>query len=431
MSESLSVSAGNSSRMYVAVARVAATLIAVVLGWGMGISFTAHASSCTLTHPSGSTPQSGFGASYAPYTSAKELLLNATCPNSTTVDVEVGSGNSSMYVYQNAYYWTGTEWKLFSLSGTASGSSWLTGKGSASIPLLSNGTRYFVGYTCERVGSSWKCGCSDTMCATSKWQLQGIKDTPEPLPPDVVPNLNDRTSITTGKNRNQYFILRTTKPYKDYSIEHIGTNDFRFTVENGDLAASQTRERSELVGTDLYPWGTDVWIGFERYVEHVAQGVADVIAPQIHDDGTSGFGPPFDLQIDSQRREVVRWSYKYTVRPDQDPEKVVRDAVETGTWVKWVVHFRAGLQGGGANSSTTYGETGRLEVWRRGAADSDYVKVVDYIGDLGYEQNRGAHKFQLGIYSQGTNGAPSYDDGTDSRRTIRYRNFYSGTTSPF
>jgi hypothetical protein len=184
-------------------------------------------------------------------------------------------------------------------------------------------------------------------------------------------------------------------------------------VINGDLSASTTRERSELVGADLYPWGTDIWFSFDRIIDHHAPGVHDVICPQIRDDPSSSHGPPFTLSINEQRQECVQTSYKYNDHGQHDVVTVTREEVEMNTWVSWVVHFKAGL-------ATGYSETGRAEVWRKGGGDADYVKVHDFAGDIGYEDFRGSHKL--------TNGAPSYDDGNDSDRTIRYRNFRIGTT---
>jgi hypothetical protein len=131
-------------------------------------------SPCTLTHPSGSTPQSGFGASWNHFTSAKELLLSATC-SEANLDVVAGNTDSSTYIYKLGYRWVNGAWQAFTFSGSTPTGDWFQKSASASIPKLSGTTTYFVGYTCQRINGAWKCGCSDASCATPKWQLQGVE----------------------------------------------------------------------------------------------------------------------------------------------------------------------------------------------------------------------------------------------------------------
>jgi hypothetical protein len=36
---------------------------------------------------------------------------------------------------------------------------------------------YVLAYMCTYTGTQWKCGCRDSVCAQSYWQLQGIQQT--------------------------------------------------------------------------------------------------------------------------------------------------------------------------------------------------------------------------------------------------------------
>jgi hypothetical protein len=130
--------------------------------------------------------------SYNPYglhwdwtTTQKDLLLKATCSSSsTTVDIgngrETGSGSSMAgltYVYHQGYYSTGSGWLPYALQCSGTDKTKIVGiwcKGSATASLPSN-TKWFAGYTCIWTGSKWQCGCSDSTCATSYWQVQGIR----------------------------------------------------------------------------------------------------------------------------------------------------------------------------------------------------------------------------------------------------------------
>jgi hypothetical protein len=36
-------------------------------------------------------------------------------------------------------------------------------------------TSHYVGYVCKYNGSAWKCGCRDSACMQSYWQIQQFK----------------------------------------------------------------------------------------------------------------------------------------------------------------------------------------------------------------------------------------------------------------
>ena len=106
------------------------------------------------------------------------LLLQATCTQ-PIVTLNVGDGNSLTYIYKTAYTappgapsWTKTD--LYG-SGLIS-NSWYRGnaQGVATIQDLSTPS-YYVAYTCKWTGSAWKCGCRDSACTQSYWQIQKLQ----------------------------------------------------------------------------------------------------------------------------------------------------------------------------------------------------------------------------------------------------------------
>jgi hypothetical protein len=164
---------------------------------GIDTSVSCEGGQCAIIPPRYSTPgpcslyQSG-SRGYSPYglhwdwtTTQRELLLKATCSSfSTTVDIgngrETGSGSSMAgltYVYHQGYYSTGSGWLPYALQCSGTDKTKIVGvwcKGSATASLPSN-TKWFAGYTCIWTGTKWQCGCSDSTCATSYWQVQGIR----------------------------------------------------------------------------------------------------------------------------------------------------------------------------------------------------------------------------------------------------------------
>jgi hypothetical protein len=140
---------------------------------------------CSL-YPAGSANFSPYGLHWDWTSQQKELLLKATCQtDSTTVDIgngrETGSGSNAAgltYVYHQGYWNTGTSgWQPYSLqcSGTDKTkivNAWCKGSATASLPATA---RWFVAYSCIWTGAKWQCGCSDSTCATTYWQVQGIR----------------------------------------------------------------------------------------------------------------------------------------------------------------------------------------------------------------------------------------------------------------
>ena len=133
-------------------------------------------SSCSSTYtppPTTSIP-TGYGAAYNPLSSTKEYLVSAACTSATQANVTVGNGNTTTYVYNKGYYYTGTTWQQFTLScSNLVSNTWCVGKGTVTVPTPQNPTNV-IGYTCQWVNSAWKCGCRDATCTDRYWQLQRV-----------------------------------------------------------------------------------------------------------------------------------------------------------------------------------------------------------------------------------------------------------------
>lgn len=132
------------------------------------------ASSCAMLFPSGSSPYTGFGASWNLFSANKELLLAASCKD-TSVEISAGRAGAPLYVYKNGYRWDGKSWAPFVYTGATPQGEWLAGMAQASIP-KTPGATIFLGYACQYIENTWKCGCSDSACQTPKWQLQGVQE---------------------------------------------------------------------------------------------------------------------------------------------------------------------------------------------------------------------------------------------------------------
>jgi hypothetical protein len=125
---------------------------------------------------------SGYGQPFNLFSAAKELLVSGQCEADGSVKVSVGrQGDQNVLVHRHGYYWDG-EWVKFPLSGgEAMDADWYFGMGQANIPAAKNGAVFLLGFACVRTEGTWKCGCQDTACQTSAWQMQVI-DTPAVAP---------------------------------------------------------------------------------------------------------------------------------------------------------------------------------------------------------------------------------------------------------
>jgi hypothetical protein len=109
------------------------------------------------------------------------VLLTATCtPASGTFNL--GKASASQYIYNTGYLFKtgGTNWTPFSYTSAESlvAGAWYPRSATATLSLTSTELTqdsYYVAYTCKWTGSTWKCGCRDSACTQSYWQIQSFK----------------------------------------------------------------------------------------------------------------------------------------------------------------------------------------------------------------------------------------------------------------
>jgi hypothetical protein len=130
---------------------------------------------CHLWDSSKSVP-SGFGAAYNVLSSARELLLGALCEQ-TSAEYRVGNGFNFQYIYNQGYFWTGSNWQMFNYQcqGQTVGGAWCVGNATQTENFTSTQLQQknsYLAYVCNWTGSAWKCGCRDQTCAQNYWNLQ-------------------------------------------------------------------------------------------------------------------------------------------------------------------------------------------------------------------------------------------------------------------
>jgi hypothetical protein len=132
----------------------------------------------------GVSAPSGYAAAWDVFDPGKRLLVSGNCTLTSdgSLRIAVGAGDTTQAVYNTAYSYrpdlsTTNPWRAHPLSGTTLSGVWLSGGGSATINVPTSASSdypmYFVGYVCTQRASEWKCGCTNSTCATPGWQLQG------------------------------------------------------------------------------------------------------------------------------------------------------------------------------------------------------------------------------------------------------------------
>lgn len=133
-------------------------------------------STCHLiTTANASQVPAGYGIPFNVLTSAREMLIRASCA-STSVTVDVGVGNNLHYIYKQGYQWRNNAWAQYTLTGSNAAADWIVGSGRATLTRTSNelaepnwfvaylcqqSPNWFVAYLCQWTGNQWKCGCRD------------------------------------------------------------------------------------------------------------------------------------------------------------------------------------------------------------------------------------------------------------------------------
>lgn len=122
----------------------------------------------------------GYGAPFNVFSSNQELTVSASCSDEIRIDLIVGGGLNTQYIYKHVYRWTGSNWESFRLTGNNKMGIWFVGEASTRIPESWRlaGPRYIVAYICTRqADQSFRCGCRDKNCSVNYWQLQIVQST--------------------------------------------------------------------------------------------------------------------------------------------------------------------------------------------------------------------------------------------------------------
>ena len=200
-------------------------LFVVVAGFAL---FAHHAAASIAICHSGAkpTPSTGFGAGFNLFSAKQELLMEVECdPETKKTRIETGNGASSIIVYKQGYVFKSGGWQSITFSGGKSyGSEWYQGSAHAATALPDaeiGELQYVLSYSCHWDGA-WRCGCSDTQCSESKWQLQTF----------TFPDQSSRTSqpVTLGIASRS---LNFTVPHNEAELHAYNKND----VHTGKIPA--------------------------------------------------------------------------------------------------------------------------------------------------------------------------------------------------
>jgi hypothetical protein len=96
--------------------------------------------------------------------------------------LDFGKGDPLQYIYNTGYHYHAglSGWMPMTLSSTESliASAWYPKTATATLFLTStelSQNSYVLGYMCSWMGSAWKCGCRDSACTQSYWQIQQFR----------------------------------------------------------------------------------------------------------------------------------------------------------------------------------------------------------------------------------------------------------------
>jgi hypothetical protein len=95
--------------------------------------------------------------------------------------VDLGKNDPLQYIYNTGYHYHAglSGWMPMALTSaeTLIANAWYPKTATASLSGLdlTNLTHYALGYVCTWTGSAWKCGCRDSACTQSYWQIQSFK----------------------------------------------------------------------------------------------------------------------------------------------------------------------------------------------------------------------------------------------------------------
>lgn len=141
----------------------------------------------------GSIPGTSFGAAWNIAENQQEYLIQASdCTNGNAV-VTYGSNKPTQFIYRQSFVWSGQQWQSVTLTSPNAilADNWFPQTATGRIATTSN-PAFVIGYVCQYVQNTWKCGCKDATCAQPFWQLQGVSSSvPDPVGQDDLPVAGD------------------------------------------------------------------------------------------------------------------------------------------------------------------------------------------------------------------------------------------------
>lgn len=125
----------------------------------------------------------GYGVPWNATSEEKELLVKTTCTDST-VNIEIGNGDTLQYIYNKGYFYQNNKWNIYALENCNRpeqypASPWCIGSAEKTLSGFDmEYNNWIVAYLCSWIANErkWKCGCADSQCATNYWQLQAFPD---------------------------------------------------------------------------------------------------------------------------------------------------------------------------------------------------------------------------------------------------------------
>ncbi|SRR6266511_4614941 len=107
--------------------------------------------------------------------------MQTTC-DTTSVSITLGKGDPLQYIYNTGYLFklNATNWTPVTYTSTETlvSNAWYSKSANTILPMTATelqNTSYVLGYLCSWTGGAWKCGCRDSACAQSYWQIQSFK----------------------------------------------------------------------------------------------------------------------------------------------------------------------------------------------------------------------------------------------------------------
>lgn len=161
---------------------------------------------------SGRPVPASYGAAYDTLSDTGELLLRAECYRDG-VAITLGTGANVQYIYDTGYRWLANQWQEFSYDGEQkTGGTWFVGTATKRFAhersdlSLNN---FFVAYICTWVGEPdrWRCGCRESACEESAWQIQAYRAPAEQL--QTLPSLFNDSNTQDATAADQRACVRS------------------------------------------------------------------------------------------------------------------------------------------------------------------------------------------------------------------------------